>query len=244
MENEQSAVDMFLKGTEENNPFEKVLETPFNQEVVPEEEVKEEKAIPFHKDPKVLKFIEKEITKRTENRKEEREEAKEEDEFKSVVDSFTAIIGNDTPEKRNALDSLSRALGNLDQRAAQKATQAIDAIQQREQEADREAEEELDEAFENIENNYNVDFDRNPKLRSEFASFVEKIAPKDRYGDIVDYPDMESAWETFSEIRSANKQPNRAKELANRGMQRSAEATTQPTKRITFDDFDEMIAGK
>lgn len=246
MENEPSAVDKFLEGTQakENNPFEKVLESPFEQEVeTKEEEEREEKPTPFHKDPKVIRFIEKEIEKRTQQQGPQREEDKT-DEFKDVMDAMVQAIGNDTPQKQAALQAYRNALERLDQKGATQAQQYIENIQQREQEADREAEEELDEAFENIENNYGVDFSRNTKLRSEFASFVEKIAPKDRNGDIVDYPDMESAWETFSEIKSANRQPSRNKEIANRGMARSAETTATPTKRVTFDDFDEMIAGK
>lgn len=246
MDKDQSAVSQFLENNEEQNLFEKDSENPFEtQEVVePKEEVVEEKPLPFNRDPKVMKFIEKEISKRMTREEPAPVSHETEDEFKSVVDSFTAIIGNDTPEKVNALNSLQRALGNLDQRAAQKATEAIEAISQREEEADREAEDELESAFESIEENYDVDFSRNPKLRSEFATFVEKIAPKDRNGEVVDYPDMTSAWETFSEMRNANRTPSRAKELASRGMTRSsATEATAPTKRITFDDFDNLLSG-
>jgi len=245
MDKENSAVADFLSGTENNeSPFKEEENDPFEQTVAKEEVIEEEKPLPFYKDPKVQKYIEKQIEKRMPKEEPRAVPRETEDEFASVIDSFTAIIGNDTPEKVQALNSLSRALGNLDQRAAQKATEAIEQISQREAEADREAEDELESAFESIEENYDVDFSRNPKLRSEFATFVEKIAPKDRNGEVIDYPDMESAWETFSEIKSANRTPSRAKELASRGMARSsATEATAPTKRLTFDDFDNILSG-
>lgn len=243
MENEQSAVSKFLGETNENM-FEQPKDNMFGEETIetkPEEKVEDNKPLPFHKDPKVLKFIEKEVAKRTE-RQEPRETLKtEEDEFKDVIESFTAIIGNDTPEKVRALNDLQKALNSSSQKAASLAEQKILEIKNREEEADRQAEEELDNAFDEIEETYDVDLSRNPKLRSEFVSFVEKIAPKNRDGEIVDYPDMNSAWETFSEIKKSTAQPSRAKELANRGLQRSAETTVKQEKNINWNAAEEYI---
>ena len=196
MENEQSAVSKFLGETNENM-FEQPKDNMFGEETI-EPKQEDEKPLPFHKDPKVLKFIEKEVAKRTE-RQEPKEPLKaEEDEFKDVIESFTAIIGNDTPEKVRALNDLQKALNGSSQKAAYLAEQKILEIKNREEEADRQAEEELENAFDEIEETYDVDLSKNHKLRSEFVSFVEKIAPKNRDGEIVDYPDMNSAWETFS----------------------------------------------
>ena len=151
MEKEQSAVSDFLKDIDNSeSPFKEEESNPFeNQEIETKKEVgqEEEKPLPFYKDPKVQKYIQKQIEKRM-PKEEPREVTREtEDEFASVVDSFTAIIGNDTPEKVNALNSLQRALGNLDQRAANKATDALEAISQREAEADREEEADLEQAL-------------------------------------------------------------------------------------------------
>ena len=239
MENEQSAVSKFLGETNENM-FEQPKDEMFGEEKQ-EEKIEDEKPLPFHKDPKVLKFIEKEVAKRTE-RQEPRETLKaEEDEFKDVIESFTAIIGNDTPEKVRALNDLQKALNSSSQKAASLAEQKILEIKNREEEADRQAEEELENAFDEIEETYDVDLSKNHKLRSEFVSFVEKIAPKNRDGEIVDYPDMNSAWETFSEIKKSTVQPSRAKELASRGLQRSAETTVKQDKNINWNAVDEYM---
>lgn len=247
---ERSAVADFLgefgnKGVPKDL-FNDAPKDPFAQEEVvetPVEEVKEEKPLPFNKDPKVQKFIEKEISKRmaefkpTESTKEQRQENDE------VVDALEAVIGNDTPEKRRAVQALRDRLDE--------GTRKITEWEQQQHQAevaDKEAEEELSNAFDNIEETFDVDItSNNPiarKTRQEFVSFVEKIAPKDRNGDIVDYPDMNSAWEMFDERRKATTPPSRAKELASRSMARSAETGTAqaiPVNKHSFERTDNFI---
>ena len=159
-----------------------------------------------------------------------------------MISSFTAIIGNDTPEKVNALNALKNSLGRLDEKSAQRAEDRIMEIAQREQQAEAEATDELETALEGIEENFDVDFS-NQKLRSEFVTFVEKIAPKDRNGDVIDYPDMQSAWETFSTIQKSSQQPNRAKGLASRSMSRGSESQPAQAKKVGWDSIDEYIDG-
>ena len=52
-----------------------------------------------------------------------------------------------------------------------------------------------------IEDNYDVDLTSTApqakKLRTEFIEFVERIAPKDEYGNVKEYPDFESSFELF-----------------------------------------------
>lgn len=247
-EKEKSAVQSFLEGTENEqlNPFETEVKDPFATETVEEVvEEKEEKPIPFHKDPKLERYLskrEKEIEARLLAQL-PRQETVEEDEFQDVVDSFTAIIGNDTPEKVNALNSLKRALNTVDEKATNRAIEKLNEINQEQEKVDKEAEEQLISAFEDIEESYDVDLtsSRSTKLRQEFVSFVERIAPKDKQGNIVDYPDMTSAWETFSEIKKANKVPSRAKELASRSLSRSTETTVEQPKKISWEAVDEYM---
>lgn len=248
MEKEQSAVEAFLAGTENSeSPFKEEDKDPFEKpiEEQQEEEVKEEKPLPFYKDPKIQKYIEKQVNKQLEKQgtQEINRETPTEDKFKKVLDTWTTVLGNDTPEKISALNALKESLEDMDNRGANRAREVLEEIQNREAQADQEAEEELETAFDNIEETFDVDFSKNPKLRSEFATFVEKIAPKDQNGEITDYPDMTSAWETFDSIRNANKTPSKAKELASRSMARSSETqATVPTKRMTFDDFDNILS--
>ena len=245
-EKEVSAVQKFLgeigdKG--DKNPFEENPEDPFAKEGETKEVVEaKEKPLPFNRDPKIQKYIQKEISKHLEELRERpvKETPQETDDY------YARLIGNDTPEKvamiKEALAREERMLNQAEERAFNR----LSAREQEEVKADQEAEEELDNAFENIEETFDVDITSNNaiarKTRQEFVSFVEKIAPKDRNGDIVDYPDMASAWETFSEIKKSTAIPSRAKELASRSMARSAETTVTPQKRVTFNDADEFIA--
>jgi hypothetical protein len=251
MDKDKTELDAFLgdlsnTSSEELKQSEDVFDT--KEETVEEPEI--EKPLPFNKDPKIQKYLEKREREMEERLKASipttREIQNEEDSFKDVIDSFTTVIGNDTPEKVSALNALKKSLSSLDQRASQKAIEQLESIRNEEVEADREAEDELENAFDNIEETFDVDITSNnpiaKKTRQEFVSFVEKIAPKDRNGDIVDYPDMNSAWETFSDIKKSTAQPNRAKDLASRGMRNSAETTSGEIKgRTTFAEAERFI---
>lgn len=247
---EDNAVKNFLEefsGEKEANPFEDNLKDPFEKVEVPDfkeevsEEQKEEKSLPFNKDPKIQRFIEKEINKRMSEFKPSETDKEIKKENDEVVESLIAVIGNDTPEKRRAVEALKNRLDE----GTRKITEWEETKNQEER-ADKEAEEELLSAFENIEDNYDVDISSNTpqakKTRQEFISFVEKIAPKDRYGEVIDFPDMNSAWETFSEIKKSSQSPSRAKELASRGMSRSSEAPTgQTVKRIDWNTVENYM---
>lgn len=246
---QKSAVESFLGelAEEQENPFGQPSEDPFaSQETDKTIEVEEDtaaKPLPFNKDPKVLKFIEKEVGKRmAEVKPVEREVPKD---TQAQDDYYERLIGNDTPEKvamiREAKARDERMLATAEERAFNRLSQK----EQEKVEADRAAEQELETAFENIEETFSVDLSsKSPvarKTRQEFVTFVEKIAPKDRNGDIIDYPDMQSAWETFSEIKKANPAVSRAKELAGRGMSRSAETTGVEKPRATWEAADAFI---
>lgn len=250
---EASAVADFLgefgnKGTPKD-PFNDTPKDPFAKEEVLETPVeeKDEKPLPFYKDPKIQKYIEKQLDKRLANFKPEvREETQAPD--TRVDDVLTRLIGNDTPEKVSMIKEFKEILSEGTQKAKAEAIAELEYRQNAEVEADQEAEEELESAFDDIEETFDVDItSNNPlarKTRQEFVSFVEKIAPKDRNGDIVDYPDMVQAYETFSEMKKSTATPSRAKELASRSMARSAETGSQqaiPVNKHSFERTDNFI---
>ncbi len=247
MDKDQSALSKFLEGTEPSKDIfegvkESALEKSLEKEPEKVEEEKEEK-LPFHKDPKIQRFIEKEISKRLPQKEERIESVPSKGDFKETIDAFAVVIGNDTPEKVNAIKNLEKAFISLDERSVKRAEERIEEIRRQEEEEEKQAVEELNNAFEFIEENYDVDLTsrRAEKLRTEFVSFVEKIAPKDRNGDVIDYPDMNSAWETFSEIKKSTSTPSRAKELASRSMTRSTENTSVAPKKMDWQAVDEFM---
>lgn len=252
MDNNKSAMEKFLgelSDGENKDPFNDLPEEPFKQEEPLQEkteEIVEDKPLPFNKDPKVQKFIEKEINKRMADFKPTEsdrfvQETKVED---KTTDVLTRLIGNDTPEKLSMIKEFKSILEEGTAKAKQEALAELEARKNQEVEADRQAEQELEDAFESIEETYDVDITSNnalaKKTRQEFVSFVEKIAPKDsRTGEVIDYPDMQSAWETFSEMRKST--PSRAKELANRGMTRSAETKQETQGRVNWNSVDNFV---
>ena len=234
-----NAVDDFLGGLNEGNDQFKQDADPFveTDKVETKDEGEEEvKPIPFAKDPKIQKYIDKQIAKRladiepTDTREQVREEAEEQTE--DLITAFTAIIGNDTPEKVHALKMLKKTVSDLEDKASDKAFERLNAESYAEREAEDEALSELEEGFENIEQTFSVDLSsaKAKTLRNEFIDFVKQVAPKDEYGEVTDYPDFEQTFKVFQDIRKANQPPNRAKQLAARSMSNSSDASSIPQK--------------
>lgn len=233
MENE---VEAFLKDLNDaENPFETKPEEIFpTEQKESKEEVEEDKPLPFHKDPKVQKFVEKAIAKAigeikpADSTTQFIEETK--GDYGDVVNAFTAIIGNDTPEKVSALGALKKALEGADERAATKASSRLIELQKKAQEEAEEetqkAVDELNKGLEEVEETFKVDFTSNKTELADFKNYIRKIAPKDEDGEIKAFPDMIATYEAFT----AQKKPtnSRAKELASRGMTRSTDASVAP----------------
>lgn len=226
-DNKGSVVDSFLNqvnGEDQNlakeqNPF---ADLKIEQKEVPKvDEPEEEKPVAYHEDPKLRRYIEKEIAKATANLT-PREETKFREDVKEdgFVKAFETIIGNDTPEKVNALRMLKDEVEGIRQEA-RSAREEIEAERREEANNDRE----VAQGIENIEEEFNVDLRNNKELRVKFLDFVERVGPKDEHGELRDYPDFVETFRTYQEL---NKKPQnvRNKELASRGTQRSSDAST------------------
>ena len=238
--NNQNEVDQFLgdlKG-EEKNPFKLEVIDPFAQS--DKEEKKDDKKdgkeveLPFHRDPKVQRFIEKEIDKRmssVEPKIIEREVLASTD-TDSLTDVLTRIIGNDTPEKISAIKDFQIALASREERIRQEALDEIDRRVDEEKEAEIEATNELVEGFESIEDTFKVDItsDRPSAVatRKEFVDFIQRIAPKDEDGQVVEFPDLEETFRLFQDTKKGAQPSNRARELASRSIDRSSDSTVTP----------------
>lgn len=187
----------------------------------------EDKPLPFHQNPKVKRYIEKEVARLTQNMSPRQSEEIREQVAKDpdVVSAFAAIIGNDTPEKVNALTMLRDTLKGFEEKATS-------ATRMREAEitAERQAREQLEQGFENIEDEFDTDLTSNTpvarKNRGEFIEFIKRIAPKNANGEITEYPDFRETYTLFTELKAKPKpQTNRAKELAARSVERSSDAS-------------------
>lgn len=246
MDKEQDALKNFLGDLGDNIEDPKVndvVETPVEAtEEVPTEEEK----LPFHRDPKVQRYIERQLENKLKDFQPSSQEqfVKEVQEENSLIDAFQTIIGNDTPEKVAALKALGKSLADVQDKAAEKAYARFAEEQRQVQIEEQEAVNELSEGLERIEEEFNVDLSSNSasakKLRNEYLEYLGKISPKDEYGNVKEYADMDYSFEEFmSRQKPLNTQ---AKQIASRGMSRSsADATNTPTKRITFGNVREMM---
>lgn len=246
MDNEKDAVSDFLNGVTEDRDLFKEEPT-----VTQESNETEDKPIPFHKDPKVQRYVEKQIEKALRDKPSVEQQFRQEvtqSDVKDVISAFTAIIGNDTPEKVKALEALEKTLNGADERASQKAIERFQKQQeeliQKATEADKRAQYELDNYFDEIEENYNVDLTSNSasakQLRSQFIEYVRKVAPKDEKGEVERFPDLVGAFEEFQERNKRT--ASRAKELANRGITRSSDTTVSAPQGKSWKDVERYIS--
>lgn len=250
MENE---VDKFLEGIEGNekndDPFQPESKDPFATDVVTEKKGEEvEKLLPFNKDPKVQRFIEKEISKRLAEHKptEVIREVEKVESVDSITDVLTRIVGNDTPEKVAAVKDLRRELEGLSTKAREEALRGVQKAAEDEREEERKASEQLDNSFEDIEEQYGVDLTSGKpearKVRADFVDFIKRISPKNEDGEVTEFPDLVQSFEVFKSIQKAPTN-NRAKELASRGMTRSSDASKVPqTGGQSWRDVDKIFS--
>lgn len=163
-------------------------------------------------------------------------EAKETSQSPSVEEDFLKIIepiyGNATPEGKTATELLKQGLKKVYEKAAERAEQVkSDTIreyeerQSRESQAVAEEEDAIEEGLESIEEEYGADLSDSDTRRG-FLTLLERMSPKDRDGNIVEYADFGATWEMFEATRE--KGSSRAKELAGRSMTRSG--SSQPSK--------------
>jgi len=238
-----SATDDFMAGLDkgEENPLEPQIDDLFPEDKEPDikNDIEEVKPLPYHKDEKLQKYIEKQVEKRLSNFKPSATETFKQEVSVSdpgLVEAFKTILGDDTPEKQNALKALERSLANVDERATQKAVDRLQQVQQEQSEREtreiEEAESELEEGFENIESHYGIELTERQK--DAYKDFLLKIQPK---GGYEEYPDFIETFDVFkkSVTRSSNSQ---AKILASRGIERSSSANVTP--KLTSDGKSSM----
>lgn len=257
MNNEESAVKEFLGETEQSefiedgqNPF---LETETAEVTEETQNQDNDEKVPFHRDPKVTRYIQKQIDKALKEAKPSEEaqfvkEVSQATDDDDLISAFTNIIGNDTPEKVHALKMLKKELGRIEETASQKALSAFEQRSLAEKQAEKEADELITNSFEEIEELYGVDLNSNSpqarKAHNEYKVFLQKIAPKDSDGNIIAMPDIVGSFELYQQLsKKPTQSSSRAKELASRSMSRSAETsiTDKPKERMTFDAVTRML---
>lgn len=236
-------VDDFLAGLGE---AESLLGTE-SDELFPEDkgikEVEvESKNVPFHKDEKLQRYIEKQVEKRIKDFKPSTEQTFQQETSvgdDKLVSALTRLVGNDTDEKKAVLADLKSALDERDERASQKAYERLQEIQgeqaQQEEEEFSEAIDELSEGRDEIESSIGKEL--TDRQWNAYKDFLLDIEPK---GGYQEYPDFVKTFDYFRNAVSKRSNAT-AKSLASRGMERSVSSTTEKPKGTSWADVDRMI---
>ena len=153
----------------------------------------------------------------------------EEDYLKAVE----RIYGTDSPEATLATDLLKKAITGARDDAETRAYNRIKEEQQRDVEEEKAAEGELDSMIDTIEDEYGVTLSE-PQERA-FFQLLEKMSPKDKSGQVVQYADPHAVFEVFQErLKKPTETNTRAKDLSSRSMVASGASTeSKPVEDAT-----------
>lgn len=241
----------FLAGLNQADQQFEEAEDLFGQPAEKKEEgEEEEKPLPFHKDPKVQRYIQKEIAKASKGQPTVEQQFIKDTKQDEGEDEGTAIleriIGNDTPEKVAAIKDFKKYLSTLEEKGADRALQQLSQKAEQERQEEVKATQELEQGFEDIEEQFNVDISSNSpqarKTRNEFIDFVKRVSPKDSEGNVIALPDLMETFEVFQNRPKQAPSNTRAKELASRSMARSTNASETPQdKDVSWKSVDKWL---
>lgn len=221
---QEKFLEQFGEDTSQSDPFnEQIGEQPVTQKV--DEDPTGDLTPKNRRERRLAEKLETERKAAIElaERLQKLEQAKETRESPDYIKSIERIYGTETPEAREATELLKHALLNLEESASERAYNRLAEEQRERERAQKEAETQLTSMLEDIEDSYNVDLLENEAVRTSYLKLLEKMSPKDRDGNILEYADHHAVWEVF-QTKRADKQQNRAKDLANRTMEGSGTA--------------------
>ncbi len=135
------------------------------------------------------------------------------------------IYGNATPEAKEATELLKEAFIGAIKTAKEESVQEVEKLRGSESQAVAEEEKNLDEILDSVEEDYGINMEVAAN-RQGFLTLMEKLSPKDKEGNIVEYADKDAVAEVFKSTQQ--KDSSRAKDLASRSMTRSGQS--QPSK--------------
>ncbi len=220
----------------EQEQFLKDVEVPldvFNQPITPEkveEEVKPEEDADELRNRRERRLNAKlqaeressiQLAARLEALSEIKESQKEND--ADYLKTVERIYGTDSPENSMATDLLKQALKSVEDSATEKAYARMKAEQEQTQQAVVNEEKVLDSMIEEIEDTYQADL-QDEKTRKGFFTLLEKMSPKDKNGNILQYADHNNVWELY-QSQNTKKPDTQAKDLSSRSMVQSGAST-------------------
>jgi hypothetical protein len=231
-----SKVDEFLGDLNEAE----VILPDESEELFPEKEEvveKKEEKIPFHKDEKLQRYIDKQVEKRMKTTEQTFAQEVMQGEPK-FISSLEKIIGNDTPEKLQALKDLKEDWQGMTKQAKQDAVNSLIEAQKENEQRERaemaEALDLLEEGREEIETHIGK-----PLTERQWDAYKEYLSDIEPRGGYEQYPDFIKTFDYFK--KSVSKSNAQAKSLASRGMERANSSTTvEQPKGGSWKDWDSI----
>jgi len=148
--------------------------------------------------------------------------------------SVERIYGTDTPEAQAATEILKNALLGVKQEARDEALQTFrQEMEQSSQEVAKESQT-LDAMVEELEDEHGVTL--TPEVQKGFFTLLERLSPKDRDGNVIEYADHHAVWDEYQE-RLKRKPDNRAKELSARSMIQGASGSDSKIQQSAEERF-------
>ena len=153
----------------------------------------------------------------------------------SPTDDYTKriekIYGTDSIEAREATRLLAEALRGAEERAVKIALDKIKEDRQREIQEQQEAERQLNGIIESIEDEYDVDLSDSSEDRKGFLKLLEKLSPKNKDGEIIEFADGHSVYEIYKLNKERSSSTEKAKSLSSRSMTRSSGDTQSSVRK-------------
>lgn len=232
---EKTAQQEFLKDLDIENKPDDILDAPLTEEEADEEKTEGEQESTEEAEMKLKNRRERRLAKRLQSEREanidlnaryqtlsESRSVRAGTEEAEYLKRVEKIYGDATPEAKEATELLKEALQGVKEKAKQEAIEELEARRNKEVQSVREEEGKLDDIIENLEEEYDVDL-TNSADRKGFLTLLEKLSPKDKDGNIIEYADPDSTFELY--LSRKEKASTKAKELANRSMVRSGAST-------------------
>lgn len=157
-------------------------------------------------------FLAGKLEARTEAQKAVTEEA-------DYLKSAERIYGTDSPEAQLATDLLKKAIIGARDDAEQRAYERMRGDQSEQIESEQAAENELDAMIEKIEEDHNVSLTE--AQERGYFQLLEKMSPKDRNGNVIEYADSDAVWEVFKDKLAKKPTDTRARDMSSRSMTQS-----------------------
>jgi len=147
------------------------------------------------------------------------------------------IYGTQTPESIEATELLKATLKNVERAATERAIEALRAEQFQEENAVIEEEQNLDSMIDDLEEEYGISMDED--TQKGFFTLLEKLSPKDRNGNVIEYADHHAVWEEYQVRRERMAgNSNRARDLASRSVVRSG---ASPSTSVEVDSNERWL---